>query len=86
MKDKKKALDLVKRAMQNVDSTVVNVEYAHTITGYFGFTELDVADYISYIENELGVEITDKDIESRMSTTVGEAVKFLTELTIDKNE
>lgn len=83
MKDKKTAANLVLRAMQSADSTVSLLEDNQTITGYYGFTELDVSQYVQYIEAELRIKITDEDIENRMSTTIGESVKFLTELTLE---
>ena len=81
MKDKKEAKNLVLRAMQSADSTISLLEDNQTITGYYGFTDLDVTQYVSYIENELGIKITKEDIEKRMSTTIGESINFLMELT-----
>ena len=85
MKNKKKARELVLKAMQNADPTIRSVEDNQTITGYYGFDSIDMYDYISYIESHIGFQITEDDIKKRMSSTVGEAVQFLYELTIDKN-
>ena len=86
MKSEEKAKDLVLRAMQHCDSTIKNIEYEQSITGYFGFDQMDIADYIYYIEKEIGIEITDSDIQNRMSSTTGETIKFLTELTLENDE
>lgn len=86
MKNKEEALGLVLRAMKSADPAVRGLEYHHTITGYFGFTSCDVKNYVSFIENELDITITDDDVNNRLSSTIGDAVNFLIELTIDKNE
>jgi len=84
MKNKKKAKDLVLRAMQSADSAVRDLQDNQTITGYYGFTNYDISNYVSFIESELNIEITEEDVKNKMSTTVGESINFLMELTLEK--
>lgn len=74
---KRKLKNLILRAMQSTDSSISNIQDNQSITGYFGFDQVDIESYTSYVGLELSKEID----KSRMSTTIGDAVNYLLEIT-----